>query len=70
VERLGKRIEEYFAPVESKQVVPDSPREFGYEGRHYILFIPEDVKDRAASDEDTPTFFELQIKTLFQHSWG
>jgi putative GTP pyrophosphokinase len=70
VERLGKMIEEYFAPVESKHVVPDSPREFGYEGRHYILFIPEDVKDPAASDEDTPTFFELQIKTLFQHAWG
>jgi putative GTP pyrophosphokinase len=70
VERLGARIEEYFGHVEVQHVVPDSPQEFGYEGRHYILFIPEDVKDAAVHDEDSPTFFELQIKTLFQHAWG
>lgn len=70
VDRLGAKIEEYFGSVEVQHVVPDSPQEFGYEGRHYILFIPEDVKDAAAKDEDSPTFFELQIKTLFQHAWG
>lgn len=70
VEQLSSRIEAYFAPVEVQHVVPDSPREFGYEGKHYILFIPDDVKDPAANEEDSPTFFELQIKTLFQHAWG
>src|SRR6185312_2125 len=70
VARLGATIEKYFGSVEVQNVVPDSPREFGYEGRHYILFIPDDVKDPATNAEDCPTFFELQIKTLFQHAWG
>jgi putative GTP pyrophosphokinase len=70
VEQLSSTIEAYFAPVEVQHVVPDSPLEFGYEGKHYILFIPDDVKNAAAKDEDSPTFFELQIKTLFQHAWG
>jgi len=52
-----------------QHVVPDSPSEFGYEGKHYILFIPQDVRI-ASEDEECPTFFELQIKTLFQHAWG
>jgi len=47
-----------------------NPAPLGHEGRHYILFIPADVKDASANDEDFPTFFELQIKTLFQHAWG
>jgi len=70
VEALSATIEEYFGSVEVQHIVPDSPNEFGYEGKHYILFIPDDVKDPAAKDEDSPTFFELQIKTLFQHAWG
>lgn len=69
VDRIGARIEEYFGSIEVRHVIPDSPREFGYEGKHYILFIPADVKV-ASEDEDCPTFFELQVKTLFQHAWG
>ena len=70
VEALASTVEAYFGSVEILHVVPDSPREFGYEGKHYILFVPDDVKDSAANEEDCPTFFELQIKTLFQHAWG
>lgn len=69
VEQIGTRIEEYFGSIEVQHVIPDSPREFGYEGKHYILFIPADVKI-ASEEQDSPTFFELQIKTLFQHAWG
>jgi putative GTP pyrophosphokinase len=69
VDHLGSRIEEFFGSIEVQHVVPDSPREFGYEGKHYILFVPADVKI-ASQNEDCPTFFELQIKTLFQHAWG
>lgn len=69
VKRISARIEEYFGSIEVQNVVPDSPREFGYEGKHYILFIPPDVRI-ASKDEECPTFFELQIKTLFQHAWG
>jgi putative GTP pyrophosphokinase len=69
VEKISKLVEDYFGSIEVKHVVPDSPREFGYEGKHYILFIPADVKGAATAD-DCPNFFELQIKTLFQHAWG
>jgi len=69
VEQIGAKIEEYFGSIEVQHIVPDSPSEFGYEGKHYILFIPQDVRI-ASVDEECPTFFELQIKTLFQHAWG
>lgn len=69
IDDLSKCIDDYFGSIEVKHIVPDSPHEFGYEGKHYILFIPVDVKGSSAVD-DCPNFFELQIKTLFQHSWG
>jgi putative GTP pyrophosphokinase len=69
VRQLSVRIEDFFGSIEVKHVIPDSPSEFGYEGKHYILFVPQDVMNPADSD-DSPTFFELQIKTLFQHAWG
>ena len=70
VEPLRGRVLEFLGAIEDKQVVPDSVREFGYEGHHFILFIPEDVFDDSIDREASPTFFELQIKTLFQHAWG
>jgi len=54
VEQISTMVEDYFSPIEIQQVVPDSPREFGYEGKHYILFIPTDVKDPEDGD-DCPT---------------
>lgn len=70
VELLSKLVEGYFAHIELQKIIPDSPSEFGYEGKHYILFIPNDIKDSAFQEHEQPTFFELQIKTLFQHAWG
>jgi ppGpp synthetase/RelA/SpoT-type nucleotidyltranferase len=69
VDHLGATVEEYFGSIEVKHLIPDSPSEFGYEGKHYILFIPVDVRI-ASDDQECPTFFELQVKTLFQHAWG
>ncbi|VWC21086.1 hypothetical protein BST28156_05883 [Burkholderia stagnalis] len=59
----------YFNRIEANTLIPDSPKQFGYEGRHLVLAIPEELFE----DEehyDAPDFFELQIKTLFQHAWG
>jgi putative GTP pyrophosphokinase len=70
VERIAQTIEKYFSPIEEKVIVPDSINEFGYEGRHFILFLPEDVLPVGVSKQAIPKFFELQIKTLFQHAWG
>jgi len=69
VDQISTMVEDYFGSIEVKHIVPDSPQEFGYEGKHYILFIPKDVKDASVEDE-CPSFFELQIKTLFQHAWS
>jgi ppGpp synthetase/RelA/SpoT-type nucleotidyltranferase len=71
VERIcGSHVTKYFRAIEERAIVPDSPREFDYEGKHFILFIPQDVLDQRWKRGDYPTFFELQVKTLFQHSWA
>ncbi len=56
--------------VEEKALEPEKESEFGYFGKHFILFIPSDVLPKDSDSRDMPTFFELQIKTLFQHAWA
>lgn len=70
VERLKGIALKYLRPVENRAVVPDSPSQFGYEGHHFIMLIPEDILEENARSRGAPLFFELQIKTLFQHAWA
>jgi putative GTP pyrophosphokinase len=70
VERIRLEVERYFRYIESKKIVPESEREFGYEGRHFILFVPQDLIDEKLDRDESVEFFELQIKTLFQHAWS
>lgn len=63
-------VDKYFTAIESKDHVPDSEWEFGYFGRHRILVIPSDVIDDSWDKDLVPRFFELQIRTLFQHAWS
>lgn len=70
VEKICTTVKKYFRSIEERTIVPDSPREFGYEGKHFILFVPDDLVDASWSRSDYPTFFELQVKTLFQHAWA
>lgn len=70
VETVSEVLNRYFRRIESKDLVPDSVDQFGYVGRHFILAIPEDVVDDDADRSKTPQFFELQVKTLFQHAWS
>jgi len=70
VDRVSAAIEKYFRPVEAREVVPEREAEFGYFGKHYVLIIPADVIDAAWDKSHIPDFFELQIKTLFQHAWS
>lgn len=70
VDRVAAIIEKYFRPIESRSVVPDSQWAFGYFGKHYILIVPNELIDPAMDNELVPEFFELQIKTLFQHAWS
>ncbi|MDT3678864.1 MAG: RelA/SpoT domain-containing protein [Burkholderiaceae bacterium] len=70
VEAVREVLNRYFRRIESRNLVPDSVNQFGYVGRHLILAIPEDVVDDDADHAKTPQFFELQVKTLFQHAWS
>ena len=72
IERMREFIERYFGFVEKKRIIPEKENEFGYEGVHFILFFPKDVinEELERHKDEIPEFFELQIKTLFQHAWA
>lgn len=70
VDRLDAIIKSYFKTIEFRDRIPESEWEFGYFGRHYVLILPSDVKSDAIDKSMLPEFFELQIKTLFQHAWS
>lgn len=70
VDTISKEVEGYYRHIEAKAIVPDSDKEFGYFGKHYIFFLPFDVLKDDVAEEEVPTVFELQIKTLFQHAWS
>src|SRR5580704_12539406 len=67
VEALDAIVQRYFTAIELKDRVPDSDWEFSYFGRHYVLVLPSDVMTDDFDKSLMPQFFELQIKTLFQH---
>lgn len=66
---IRNRAEKYFSYIESQSKFPERDAEFGYFGAHMILKLPDDVIDDEQRSE-CPEFFELQIKTLFQHAWS
>ena len=70
VDRIAATIQKYYRPIESKDVIPESEWEFGYFGRHYVLLVPSDVVATQIDKTLLPQFFELQVKTLFQHAWS
>lgn len=70
VPKARERIEQYFRPSEMVAKEPQSNSEFDYFGFHYVLMLPDDVVPDGAEPADVPSFFELQIKTLFQHAWS
>jgi putative GTP pyrophosphokinase len=63
-------ISRYFHPIEQRELVPESQWEFGYFGKHFVLPLPRDVIPVEVDPAEAPRFFELQIKTLFQHAWS
>lgn len=70
VSRIASEVRKFFHPIENKLRVPETESEFGYVGEHFVLMIPTDVLVGIEADDDSPTVFELQIKTLFQHAWA
>lgn len=70
VDRIAGKLLPYFRTIEEKDLVPVSEWEFGYFGRHYVCHFPSEIIDPDWETENVPHFFELQIKTLFQHAWS
>jgi ppGpp synthetase/RelA/SpoT-type nucleotidyltranferase len=70
LDTVTREVERYFRHIERKSIVPDSEKEFGYIGKHYILFLPRDLSLCARATKLGVTFFELQVKTVFQHAWS
>jgi len=70
VKRATEVVLKYLRAIEERELVPETPWSFGYFGRHFVLLMPTDVIDAADDPKMVPNFFELQIKTLFQHAWS
>ena len=67
VQDIKYQIESFFNHIE--ELEKEAPGlEFGYESLHYILRYPKnEIPYAEASELD---FFELQIKTLYQHAFA
>jgi putative GTP pyrophosphokinase len=65
VKKISDKILEFYREIEIQNIIPESENEFGYIGKHFILKVPNDFQEN-----NKPKFFELQIKTLFQHAWS
>jgi len=70
VTRVREQVLKYFTAIEIQEKKPSRSAEFGYFGEHFILKIPDDLIPEAVPTCGCPKFFELQIKTLFQHAWS
>lgn len=70
IQQVNDKIHDYYSPIEEKNLIPETINEFGYEGKHFTLFIPKDLLSPDLPKGQYPLFFELQIKTLFEHAWA
>jgi ppGpp synthetase/RelA/SpoT-type nucleotidyltranferase len=70
VDVVKNHVSRYMKYIEIQDKSPERDSEFGYFGLHFIFKIPEDVIPEDVDAEIVPEFFELQIKTLFQHAWS
>jgi putative GTP pyrophosphokinase len=70
VEEVTKVVMKYFRHIEIRQIVPDDLWSFGYFGKHFILKLPAEAVPSSIDRSLAPEFFELQVKTLWQHAWS
>lgn len=70
VDVVTEVIRRYYKSIEQRDLIPERESEFGYFGKHFILALPEELFGDNADRTRSPVFFELQVKTLFQHAWS
>ncbi|MXZ91428.1 MAG: hypothetical protein F4W95_06380 [Chloroflexi bacterium] len=69
IRKIEEAVLPHFQEAEHKAIEP-GPASFGYFGEHWLLAIPNNLIPSMVDPEDVPPFFELQVKTLFQHAWS
>lgn len=70
VDVIAKLAAAHLRYVEAREIEPEAVHEFSYFGLHFVSLIPDDVLDASWDKSLIPGFFELQIKTVFQHAWS
>lgn len=70
VEPVIKELTRYYRPIEERELVPESQWAFGYFGKHLVVPVPRDVIPQEVNVDEVPRFFEIQVKTMFQHAWS
>lgn len=69
VEQVKEELSKWLRSIEQKDLQPQDDRSFSYFGHHSIFRIPDECRPVCDEASDI-NFFELQIKTLFQHAWS
>jgi ppGpp synthetase/RelA/SpoT-type nucleotidyltranferase len=69
VDPIAAAVKKFFQTVEETKFVQDDTSKFGYEGLHFVCIIPNTIYSNKTTPL-IPVFFELQIKTLYQHAWS
>ncbi|WP_259444897.1 GTP pyrophosphokinase [Neotabrizicola shimadae] len=69
VEPVRKKLSGWVRSIEDRSLSPKADREFSYFGYHSVMFIPDECRVEFAGADEIK-FFELQIKTVFQHAWS
>ena len=70
VEVVSRTLKRYFRHIEEQVKFPEHEWEFGYFGKHFVFALPSEAIPSEVPIEGAVEFFELQIKTLFQHAWS
>jgi putative GTP pyrophosphokinase len=70
VEPAAELVKRYYRLIEDRDVVPESEWAFGYFGKHFVSIVPSELTAKYGNKADVPRFFEVQIKTLFEHAWS
>jgi putative GTP pyrophosphokinase len=70
VDKIKAQLLRYYTPIEEEYKIPESEKEFDYEGMHFIFLIPPDVIPDKLEEDRVPKFFEVQVKTLYQHAFS
>lgn len=70
VKTVSETLRRHFTSIEAKLLKPSSTSEFSYISWHGIFFIPSDCMPESITTNEMPKYFEIQVKTLFQHAWS